>query len=453
MAAEGKCVAHHDGKVVFVKNVAPGDVADLRITRKKKKFFEARPVHFHQLSKDRVVPFCSHFGICGGCKWQHIPYEQQLGYKQQQVLDHFERIAKVEIHTVRPIIPADKTTYYRNKLEFTFSSHRWLTPEEIQTGETLDRRVLGFHIPESFEKVLQIEHCYLQPDPSNEIRLSLEAYALQKDIAFYDHTTHQGVLRNLIIRDSNTGQSMVVVQFGGDAEAKPQVIEQIMSFLRDKFSQITSLHYIINPKKNDTYHDLKAYHFSGEYFITEQMEDLTFRISPKAFFQTNSRQAYRLYQVARELADIQEDELVYDLYTGTGTIANFVARQAKKVVGIEYVEEAISDAQVNAQINQIDNAAFFAGDIRETLNDEFVGQHGKPDVIITDPPRSGMHPDIIAKILELRPSRIIYISCNPATQARDVSLLDERYNTQLIQAVDMFPHTHHIENIAYLKLR
>lgn len=453
MAAEGKCIAHHDGKVIFVKNSAPGDVIDLKITRSKKKYFEGRPVHFHQLSPLRRDPFCSHFGICGGCKWQHIPYDKQLEYKQQQVVDNFERIGKIDVTNLQPIVASEETTYYRNKLEFTFSVNRWLTHEEISTGEEFDRRALGFHIPESFEKILPISHCYLQPDPSNAIRLSLDRFARRRDIPFYDHVKHVGILRNLIIRTSNTGQLMVIIQFGGDATGAPEIVEMVMSFLQNDFPQITSLQYIINPKKNDTYHDLPVVHFAGEGYIQEEMEDLSFRISPKAFFQTNSIQAYQLYKITRSMASLSGDEIVYDLYTGTGTIANFVARQAKQVVGIEYVEEAIEDAKVNSLINQVNNTSFYAGDIRETLNYSFISKHEQPDVIITDPPRSGMHPDVVKKILELEASRIVYVSCNPATQARDISLMNAKYAVEKLQPVDMFPHTHHVENVALLKLR
>ncbi|MDF9795802.1 23S rRNA (uracil1939-C5)-methyltransferase [Catalinimonas alkaloidigena] len=453
MAAEGKCVAHHDDMVIFVKDVAPGDVVDLKVTKKKKSFMEARPVHFHQLSSLRTEPFCSHFGICGGCKWQHIPYELQLEYKQQQVIDHFERIGKIQIGEILPILPSEETTYYRNKLEYTFSVNRWLTKEEISTGEDFDRRALGFHIPQSFEKILPIEHCYLQPEPSNQIRLALDDFAKRHDIAFYDHVKHEGMLRNLIIRTSNTQEVMVIVQFGGDASAKKETVEQVMSFLKERFPEISALQYIINPKKNDTYYDLPVTLYDGKPYITEKMEDLTFRISPKAFYQTNAGQAYHLYQLARNFADIQRHETVYDLYTGTGTIANFVARSAKQVIGIEYIEEAIEDAKINAELNQLDNTQFFAGDIKDMLNDNFLNEHEKPDVVITDPPRSGMHPDVIQKLLSLDASRIVYVSCNPATQARDIALLGEKYVVEKLQPVDMFPHTHHVENVALLSLR
>ncbi|MFP4089852.1 MAG: 23S rRNA (uracil(1939)-C(5))-methyltransferase RlmD [Cyclobacteriaceae bacterium] len=451
MAAEGKCIAQHEGQIIFVNDVAPGDVVDIRIVKARKKYMEAVPLHFHQLSKLRVEPFCSHFGTCGGCKWQHIPYEKQLAYKQQQVSDQFERIGKAKAAEVLPILGSAETTYYRNKLEFTFSVNRWLTREEIDSGEELDRNALGFHIPQSFEKILPISHCYLQPDPSNQVRLALDAFARARKISFYDHVNHTGLLRNLIIRNSNTGEVMVIVQFGGEAENEPGVVEEVMNYLQAEFPEITSLQYIINPKKNDTYYDLPVHHHSGEAFILQQMENLKFRISPKAFYQTNHQQAYELYKIARDFAQLSGDEVVYDLYTGTGTIANFVARQAHQVIGIEYVEEAIEDAKINSRINQINNASFYAGDLKDTLNADFITQHERPDVVITDPPRNGMHPDVVQTLLKLAPERIVYVSCNPATQARDVAMMDEMYEVKKMRAVDMFPHTHHIENVALLE--
>ncbi|WPP53649.1 23S rRNA (uracil(1939)-C(5))-methyltransferase RlmD [Catalinimonas niigatensis] len=453
MAAEGKCIAHHEDMVIFVKDVAPGDVVDLKVTKKKKSFMEAKPIHFHQLSSIRTEPFCSHFGICGGCKWQHIPYELQLQYKQQQVVDNFERIGKAPIGEMLPIIPSEETTYYRNKLEYTFSTHRWLTREEIGSGADFDRRALGFHIPQSFEKIIPIVHCYLQPDPSNAIRLALDEFARTHDIPFYDPVNHVGMLRNLIIRTSNTQEVMVIVQFGGEAANHPEKVRQVMQFLQESFPEITSLQYIINPKKNDTYFDLPVELYHGIPHITEKMEDLMFRISPKAFYQTNAQQAYQLYKLARSFANLQGDEVVYDLYTGTGTIANFIARQARQVVGIEYVEDAIEDAKVNAKINDITNSLFYAGDIKEVLNEQFLATHERPDVVITDPPRNGMHPDVVQKLLELQASRIVYVSCNPATQARDVAMLGQKYDVIKLQPVDMFPHTHHVENVALLSLR
>jgi 23S rRNA (uracil1939-C5)-methyltransferase len=453
MAAEGKCIAHHEDMVVFVKDVAPGDVVDLQVTKKKKSFMEAKPIRFHQLSPLRITPFCNHFGICGGCKWQHIPYDLQLKYKQQQVVDNFERIGKIAIGEILPIVPSEETTYYRNKLEYTFSVHRWLTKEEISSGEEFDRRALGFHIPQSFEKILHIEHCYLQPEPSNNVRLALDKFARTHNIAFYDPVTHKGVLRNLIIRTSNSQEVMVIVQFGGDAAHHPEVVHQVMLFMQESFPEITSLQYIINPKKNDTYFDQSVEVFSGIPHITEKMEDLRFRISPKAFYQTNAQQAYQLYKATRSLANLQGHEVVYDLYSGTGTIATFVARQARQVIGIEYVEDAIEDAKVNAELNHISNTLFYAGDIKDILNEQFLAAHEHPDVIITDPPRSGMHPEVVQKLLDLEAKRIVYVSCNPATQARDVAMLSQKYEVDKLQPVDMFPHTHHVESIALLCLR
>ncbi len=455
MAAEGKCIAHHEGRVIFVNQAAPGDVADLRITRRKKQYWEAVPIHFHQLSAQRVVPFCEHFGTCGGCKWQHIPYELQLQYKQQQVADHFQRIAKVPLPPVSPILPSEQTQYYRNKLEFAFSCKRWLSREEIESNEEVDKNALGFHIPQNFDKILDIHHCYLQPEPSNAIRLSIDAFAKAQGYTYYDAVTHRGLLRTLTLRTSSLGQVMVIVQFGGDAlepEALPQV-EALLGHIKHAFPHLTSLQYIINAKKNDTYYDQNVILYHGEPYIMEAMEDLKFRVSAKSFYQTNSAQAYKLYQTVRAMADLQGKETVYDLYTGTGTIANFVAKQAKKVVGVEYVEEAVEDARVNVSINHISNTSFFAGDIKELLREDFVWAQGLPEVIITDPPRVGMHPEVVQTLLSLGAPKIVYVSCNPATQARDMGLLANRYEIKKLQPVDMFPHTHHVENVALLALK
>lgn len=455
MAAEGKCIAYHHEQVVFVSQTAPGDVVDVRITRRRKKHMEGTPIHFHHYSAIRIAPFCEHFGTCGGCKWQHIPYEQQLAYKQQQIADNFQRIGKITLPEISPILPSEETRYYRNKLEFAFSSKRWFSREEIESGKELDRRALGFHMPQSFDKVLQIEHCYLQPAPSNELRLTIDAYAKAHGLSYYDANTHEGLLRTLTIRTSSTGETMLVIQFGGDGlkpEAEPQ-IEGLLAYIKDSFPNITSLQYVINPKKNDTYHDQEVKLYAGTPYITENMEGLQFRISAKSFYQTNAQQAYTLYKTARSFAGLTGDEIVYDLYTGTGTIANFVAAGAKKVVGLEYVEEAIEDAKVNAQLNNLDNTAFFAGDIKDLLQDDFISEHGRPDVIITDPPRMGMHPDVVKKLLEIKAQKIVYVSCGPATQARDIAMLDELYKVNKIQPVDMFPHTHHVENVALLELR
>jgi 23S rRNA (uracil1939-C5)-methyltransferase len=448
VAAEGKCIARIDEKVVFVEKVAPGDVVDLRIIRKKKNFNEAVPIHFHKYSELRSDPFCQHFGLCGGCKWQHLGYQAQLQMKEKQVKDSLERIAKVPFPRVLPILGAEKTSFYRNKLEFTFSNRRWLTREEIESDKAIDRNALGFHLPARFDKILDIETCYLQEHPSNDIRLKLKEFALSKQLQFYDVLEHEGFLRNLIIRLANTGEIMVIVQFAADDNGK---IQMVMDFLVREFPEITSLFFVVNTKKNDTFFDQELVNYYGKPFITEKMENLEFRIGPKTFFQTNSNQALKLYSKAREFANLTGNEIVYDLYTGAGTIANFVAAKAKKVIGIECIPEAIEDAKVNSAINNIQNTSFVAGDTLEMLNDAFVDKHGKPDVVITDPPRSGMHPGVSHRIVELEPDRIVYVSCNPATQARDVAVLGEKYEIAEVQPVDMFPHTQHVENIVSLK--
>ncbi|SIS69636.1 23S rRNA (uracil(1939)-C(5))-methyltransferase RlmD [Belliella pelovolcani] len=450
IATEGKCVGHHEGKVVFVQGVAPGDVVDVRITRGKSSFMEGEAIRFHEYSKDRIAPFCAHFGTCGGCKWQHINYDLQKTYKRQQVVDQFTRIAKVDIPEVLPILGSAQTQYYRNKLDFTFSNNRWLTREEIDSGADFERNALGFHIPKMFDKIVDIEHCYLQGDISNDVRNELRDFALSNSLTFYDIRNQVGLLRNLIIRTTSTGESMVIVQFGGDNQDE---IELVMNFLHEKFPQITSLLYIINLKKNETFHDLEVVTFAGKAYIEEEMEGLKFRIGPKSFYQTNSDQAYELYKVTREFAALQGDEVVYDLYTGTGTIANFVAKQAKQVIGIEYVEAAIVDAKLNSAVNGLENTLFYAGDMKDMLNDEFIAQHARPDVIITDPPRAGMHEDVVNMLLKLAAPKIVYVSCNPATQARDVALLADKYSVDKIQPVDMFPQTYHVENVVLLTLK
>lgn len=456
IAAEGKCITHYEGKVVFVTGVAPGDIADIKIIRKKKSFLEAIPLKIHHYSKLRQEPFCSHFGTCGGCKWQHINYTTQLSYKQQQVVDSFERIAKVAIPEVSPILGTDETKYYRNKLEFTFSNKRWLTTEEIKGDEELNRNALGFHIPKRFDKILQVGHCYLQADPSNSIRLGLDAFSKENDISYFDLVVQTGYLRNLIIRTSSLNQVMVIVQVAGH---DPESLELVMNYLRDTFPEITSLNYVINTKGNDTFSDLEIVNFHGKPYIEESMAlpdgpgEVIFRVGPKSFFQTNTLQANILYKKAWELAGLTGDELVYDLYTGTGTIANYIAKNAKKVIGVEYIEAAIADAKINSEINHITNTDFFAGDMKDLLTHDFIAKHGRPDVVITDPPRAGMHPDVCEVLLRTEAKRIVYVSCNPATQARDVALLDEKYKVTALQPVDMFPHTHHVENIALLELR
>ncbi len=450
IASEGKCLGHHEEKVVFVTGVAPGDVVDVRITKGKSSFMEGEPVKFHEYSKERIDPFCSHFGTCGGCKWQHINYDLQKTYKRQQVVDQFQRIAKVDIPEVWPTLGSEKTRYYRNKLDFTFSNKKWLTLDQIRSGEDFDRNALGFHIPKMFDKIIDVDHCYLQGSISNDVRNELREFALANQLSFYDIRNQVGLLRNLIIRTTSTEQTMVIVQFG---ENDPEGIQQVMGHLNAKFPEITSLLYVVNTKGNETFHDLELITFAGKAFIEEEMEGLKFRIGPKSFYQTNSEQAYELYKVARDFADLKGDEVVYDLYTGTGTIANFVAKQAKQVIGIEYVEAAIEDAKLNSQINGLDNTLFYAGDMKDMLNDEFIANHAAPDLIITDPPRAGMDEKVVQMLLRLSAPKIVYVSCNPATQARDVALLSEKYKVEKVQPVDMFPQTYHVENVVLLTLK
>ena len=450
MAAKGKCVAHHDGQVVFISNVAPGDVVDVRVVKRNKRFLEAVPTQLHQAAPVRVEPFCSHFGLCGGCKWQHIDYPVQLQYKQQEVMDALERIGKIELPPITPILGSDPIRYYRNKLEFTFSNQRWLTEEEVASEAELDRNALGFHIPGRWDKVMPVDHCYLQADPSNAIRDAVHAYATEHELDYFDPYTQEGLLRILMLRTTSTGEVMVLVQF---ARRDQEAINGVLSHLKEQFPQITALLYVINEKKNDTIYDLEIETFAGQDYITEEMEGLKFRIGPKSFYQTNSPQAYELYKVARDYAGLTGEELVYDLYTGTGTIAQFVAKQARQVVGIESVPEAIEDAKQNARHNGIENTKFFAGDMKDLLTEEFFTEHGRPDVIITDPPRVGMHEAVVNQLLRVRVPRIVYVSCNPSTQARDLNLLDAAYRVTAVQPVDMFPHTHHVENVVQLELR
>jgi 23S rRNA (uracil1939-C5)-methyltransferase len=449
-AAEGKCIARHEGAVVFVQgDAAPGDVADIEIFNKKKRFFEAKIIKTHHFSDKRAQSFCQYFGTCGGCKWQHIDYQEQLKFKWQQVYDHLHRIAKVQLPNILPILPSAQTRYYRNKLEFTFSDSRWLTNEDMAANlENIERNALGFHIPKRFDKILDIDECHLQPDPSNQIRNSLKSFALAHNLTFYNQRANAGFLRNLIIRNSNKGDLMVIVQFAQHDEGN---IELVMNFLQLSFPEITSLHYIVNGTGNDSYYDKEVVHFWGKDCMEETMDDLTFRIGPKSFYQTNSTQAYELYKATRNIAQLTDNELVYDLYTGTGTIANYVAKQARQVVGVEYVAAAIEDAKVNSAINNIKNTSFFAGDMKLMLNDDFIAANGRPDVIITDPPRAGMDEPVTRKLLEISPERIVYVSCNTATQARDLAILDELYEVTAVQPVDMFPHTHHVENIVGLQ--
>jgi 23S rRNA (uracil1939-C5)-methyltransferase len=450
VAAEGKCIARLGDKVIFVDNAAPGDIVDIQVTKSKKNFAEGYPVFFHQYSEKRAQPFCQHFGTCGGCKWQHLPYEEQLFYKNKQVNDNLQRIGKVELPVINPILPSEKTTFYRNKLEFTFSNKRWLTKEEINTDSEIERTALGFHIPGRFDKILDIETCYLQTDLTNEIRNSVRAFARKNNYTFFDLVKQEGFLRNLIIRTTSRGELMVILQVFEDNK---QWLEDMLNHLKTQFPQITSLQYILNQKKNETFHDQDVICFHGLPYITEKMEGLSFRIGPKSFYQTNSDQAYELYKITRNLAGLTGNEVVYDLYTGTGTIANFVAKNAKKVVGIEYVEMAVEDAKVNSSLNNISNTSFYAGDMKDVLSDQFAEENGRPDVIITDPPRAGMHEDVVKTILRLAPQVIVYVSCNPATQARDLALMDEMYKVTYVQPVDMFPHTYHVENVVRLERR
>lgn len=454
VAAEGKAVAKVNELVIFVPYVVPGDVVDLQVKRKKNHYAEAVAVKFHEKSPLRTEPFCSHFGVCGGCKLQCLSYEEQLKYKQKQVFDNLTRIGKVELPEFRPILGSEKTRFYRNKLEFTFSNKRWLTEEEVKQDVKYDQmNAVGFHIPGAFDKVLAIDKCWLQDDISNQIRNAVRDYAYAHNFPFFDLRTQEGLLRNIMIRTSSTGELMVVLQCKVTDDEGRRKMEEILQFMADSFPQITSLMYVINNKCNDTIGDLDVEVFKGNDHIFEEMEGLRFKVGPKSFYQTNSEQAYNLYKVAREFAGLTGNELVYDLYTGTGTIANFVARQARKVVGIEYVPEAIEDAKVNSALNGIDNTLFYAGDMKDILTNDFIAEHGRPDVIITDPPRAGMHNDVIDVILAAEPKRIVYVSCNPATQARDLQLLDGKYKVTAVQPVDMFPHTHHVENVVQLERR
>lgn len=454
VAAEGKALAKVNDLVVFVPYVVPGDVVDLQVKRKKNKYAEAVAVKFHEYSPKRAVPFCQHYGVCGGCKWQCLTYEDQIKYKQKQVTDNLTRIGKVELPEISPILGSEKTEFYRNKLEFTFSDKRWLTEEEVKAEVKYDQmNAVGFHIPGAFDKVLAIEKCWLQDDISNQIRNTIRDYAYGHGLAFYNIRNHEGLLRNLMIRTSSTGELMVLLQVRVSADKDLDETKKLLAHVADKFPQITSLLYVVNNKCNDTINDLDVEVFKGNDHIFEEMEGLRFKVGPKSFYQTNSEQAYNLYKVARDFAGLTGDELVYDLYTGTGTIANFVSRKAKKVIGIEYVPEAIEDAKVNSDINNITNTLFYAGDMKDMLTQDFINEHGRPDVIITDPPRAGMHNDVIDVILFAEPKRIVYVSCNPATQARDLQLLDAKYKVMAVQPVDMFPHTHHVENVVLLEKR
>lgn len=450
--SEGKAVAKHDGLTVFVPYAVPGDMVDVEVYKRKHGYAEANLLKIKQPSPDRMVPPCPHFGTCGGCKWQMMQYEKQLFYKQKQVEDNFRHLGKFDFPELNPIIGAEQIYYYRNKLEFTFSNMRWLQYDEKRrrdAGEEMEMRCAGFHIPGKFDKVLDIQHCWLQAAPSNDLRLHIKEYAIKHELSFYDAREKQGLLRNLIIRTSSIGEVMAILVV---SEFNTQV-HDLLQDVSDHFPDLTSLLYVVNDKLNDTIFDLPHTVFKGRDYIMEQMEDLQFKIGPVSFYQTNSVQAYNLYKVVRDFAQITPDEVVYDLYTGTGTIANFIARRAKKVVGVEYVDAAIADANDNAKRNHIDNTTFVVGDMAKVFTPEFINIHGRPDVIITDPPRAGMHPKVIEQLIQLQVLRIVYVSCNPATQARDLSLLANKYEVAAVQPVDMFPHTQHVENVVLLVLK
>lgn len=467
VAAEGKALVRIDDIVCFVPNCVPGDIVDLQITKKKHSFMEGRVVRVVKPSPVRCEARCKHYGICGGCKWQILPYEEQLKHKQQQIVDNLTRIGKIELPEISPILGSKHIYEYRNKLEFTFADRKWRTMEELEQLKIKNEELkiepgLGFHIPGAFDKVLDIEECHLMDDINNRIRNGVRTYALEHGLTFYNEHTHQGLLRTLMIRNNHKGEVMVVVSFGEKIEDFKFQISNLLEYLHQEFPEIVALLYVENLKFNDTIGDLDVKVYAGQDHIIEQMEGLQFKVGPKSFYQTNTEQAYELYKVARDFAfdglpvtgeGLQEKPLVYDLYTGTGTIANFVARQAREVIGIEYVPEAIEDAKVNSKINEIKNTKFFAGDMKDILNDAFVAKYGRPDVIITDPPRAGMHEDVVDVILKAEPKRIVYVSCNPATQARDLQLLDKKYRVTKVQPVDMFPHTQHVENVVQLALR
>ncbi|PTM05194.1 MAG: 23S rRNA (uracil(1939)-C(5))-methyltransferase RlmD [Bacteroidetes bacterium] len=450
--AKGKTIAKApDGKVIFLSNAIPGDVVDVQTLKKRKAFYEGKATTFHSLSDKRTEPACEHFGVCGGCKWQNMAYEHQLFYKQKEVTNNLTRIGHIELPEVTPILGSANEYFYRNKMEFSFSDSRWLTYEEINSDIDLgDKNALGFHIPGMWDKILDVKKCHLQADPSNAIRNAVKAFALDNNLEFFNTRNQEGLLRTLMIRTSSTGDIMVVVQFFKDDKAKRELL---MNHLATTFPNITSLQYIINGKANDTIYDQDVICFHGQDHIFEEMEGLKFKINAKSFYQTNSDQAYQLYKITRDFAGLKGTELVYDLYTGTGTIAQFIANQTKKVVGVESVPDAIAAAKENAQLNEIDNVEFYVGDMKNVFNDAFIKAHGKPDVIITDPPRDGMHKDVVNQILNISPEKIVYVSCNSATQARDLALLDAIYKVSKTQAVDMFPQTHHVENVVLLEKR
>ncbi len=454
VAAEGKAIAKVDGLAVFVPYVVPGDVVDLQVRRKKHSYAEAEAVKFHRYATERAVPFCRHFGVCGGCKWQCLPYEAQLRYKQRQVTDALTRIGKVELPEISPILGSRQDRAYRNKLEFGFSNKRWLTNEEVASGVKFDcMDAVGFHITGAFDKILDIEECHLMGEENNRLRNGIRSYVLEHGLTFFDLRAQVGLLRNMMLRTSATGEIMLLLQFCIRSAEEEQQAMDLLDYIKENYPEVTSLLYVNNLKCNDTIGDLEVKTFHGTDYIYETMEGLRFKVGPKSFYQTNTEQAYELYKVARDFAGLTGEEMVYDLYTGTGTIANFVARGAKRVIGIEYVPEAIEDANVNARLNGLDNTLFFAGDMKDILTRDFIDRYGRPDVIITDPPRAGMHGDVVSTILFAAPRRIVYVSCNPATQARDLQLLDGDYKVVRVQPVDMFPQTHHVENVVLLERR
>ena len=449
IGAEGNAIARVDNMVVFVPMLIPGDVADIRVTKKRKKYLEGRVEKIHEFSPDRISPRCIHFGTCGGCRWQHLPYNMQLRFKEQQVIDSLKRIGRLDLPEVMPILGSKDEYYYRNKLEYTFSDRRWFSFEEINSGkELIKEAALGFHIPGLFDKVLDITECHLQPEPSDSIRNSLKKYSVEENLGFFDLREQEGFLRNLIIRNSLRGDVMLIVVFNYDDNDNRK---RLLDYLSESFSQITSLFYVINPKKNSSLADLDPVLYKGNDHLLEDMDGLKFRIGPKSFYQTNTRQGIELYRVVKEFAGLSGRETVYDLYTGTGTIACYLAGAAKKVIGIEYIDEAVKDAEINARLNDITNALFCSGDMKKVLNEDFIAMNGQPDVIITDPPRAGMHDDVTRTILNAGAGKIVYVSCNPATQARDISQLSDKYYVAAVQPVDMFPHTHHVENVVLLK--
>lgn len=443
--AEGNCIGHYEGAVVFVPFVVPGDTVDV-IAKKKHSYYEARVIRTNSYSTDRVEPDCKHFGLCGGCKWQQMKYEKQLYYKQKQVSDHFSRIGKFPFPPLQPIIGSEKTFGYRNKIEYTFTDRKWLTSDELNRVDELETKGLGFHLPSMFDKILDIDNCCLHSETGNRIRNSVKNYAIAHNLSFWHARKQEGLLRNLILRRSTTGDYMLIMVFSDWNEQS----REMMEYIHQNFPEITALMYVINKKMNDSISDLEVVSYAGKDHMMEKMENLQFKVSPLAFYQTNAAQALQLYKQVRLMANIRQDESVYDLYTGTGTIALFVAKNALKVTGIEYVESAVEDAKVNAKLNNIDNVEFYAGDMAKILTNDFIEKHGKPDVIITDPPRTGMHPQVVSQILEIAPQRIVYVSCNSATQARDIALLSEKYEVGIVQPVDMFPHTQHVENVALL---